>query len=198
MGMFRLDWLHDIIGPRSGQRAQGNSGSVDPVNEPDSRFADGPILLAYATQTGVAEDVSGATREQLLAAGLEVDEIDFEALSLPKLEAASEVLFVTSTTCDGDPPDMAETFAEQAMRQPAALAHLRYGLLALGDRAYEDFCGFGRTLDEWLQSSGAKPWFARVEVDDEDAAALDRWHARIAALAAVGNRQSHDAGMGVR
>lgn len=194
MGMFRLDWLHDIIGPRAGV-GQGDPERGALVIDVDDSLAAGPILLAYATQTGVAEDLSGATREQLLAAGFEVDEIDFDALSLPKLEAASQVLFVASTTCDGDPPDMAETFAEQAMRQPAALAHLRYGLLALGDRAYEDFCGFGRTLDAWLLASGAQAWFPRIDVDDEDAAALDRWHAQIAALAAVGNRQSQNEGV---
>ncbi|HET8899965.1 MAG TPA: flavodoxin family protein, partial [Rhodanobacteraceae bacterium] len=60
--------------------------------------------------------------------------------------------------------------------QPAALTSLRYALLVLGDRGYTHFCGFGRRLDRWLTQSGARAAFPRIEVDDENAAALERWY----------------------
>ncbi len=163
------------------------NGDVAQPPEPlgDVRFAPGPVLIACASQTGVAEDLAAATHEQLRAAGIASRVMDFEALDRPTLEAARQVLFLASTTYDGDPPDMAETFSREAMAQPASLAHLHYGLLALGDRGYGDFCAFGRALDVWLRASGAQPWFPRIEVDDEDAAALERWHAQVAALAAA-------------
>jgi len=177
--MFRLAWLRELIGePAGGHEAP----PVEPVA--GMRFAPGPVLIACASQTGVAEDLAAATREQLRAVGIVSRVADFEALDRAMLETASQVLFLVSTTCDGDPPDMAATFSRTTMAQPASLAPLRYGLLALGDRGYEDFCGFGRALDAWLQASGAQAWFPRIEVDDEDAAALERWHAQVAALAA--------------
>lgn len=177
MGMFRLAWLRDLIGEPAG----APSTPAPPLA--DARFAPGPVLIAYASQTGVAEDLAFATHEQLRAAGVGSRVVEFDALDLPTLAAARQALFLASTTYDGEPPDMAVEFCRTAMAQAAALAQLRYGLLALGDRGYDDFCAFGRTLDAWLTASGAQPWFARIEVDDEDAGALDRWHAQVAALA---------------
>lgn len=176
MGMFQLHWLRELIASPHAPPA------ITPPHSVAVGFAPGPVLLAFATQTGVAEDMANATREQLWSAGVESQLVAFDALTLPMLAQARQALFLASTTYDGDPPDMAETFAKQAMAQPASLGHLRYGLLALGDRAYDDFCGFGRQLDSWLQASGAQACFPRIEVDDENAAALDRWHLQVAAL----------------
>ncbi len=142
----------------------------------------GPLLVVYATQTGVAEDLAAATREVLLGAGGDARVLAFDELPLAMLEGARCVLFVASTTCDGDPPDMAEVFFHEAMAQPAALGHLHYGLLALGDRGYNQFCGFGRRLDAWLEASGAQACFPRIDVDDEDAEAVERWYRQVAGL----------------
>lgn len=185
--MIRLGWLRELIGEPAGSRAAPPPGPVT-----GTRFAPGTVLIAYASQTGVAEDLAEATHEQLRAAGVTSRVVDFETLDLAMLHTASQVLFLASTTYDGDPPDMAETFSRTVMAQTASLAQLHYGLLALGDRGYEDFCSFGRTLDTWLQASGAQAWFPRIEVDDEDARALEHWHAQVAALAVPVTMQRRD------
>ncbi len=149
---------------------------------PTTGFLESPVLLVYATQTGAAESIAEATREQLEMAGLNIHMADFYDLDLVLLERFDQTLFVVSTTFDGDPPDMGEAFFQSAMQQPAALEHLRYGALALGDRAYDLFCGFGHKLDDWLRASAAKPWFDLIEVDDEDEATIERWHAQVAQL----------------
>lgn len=186
MGMFQPAWFHQLIARPHPAAAVTRSPVADrarpyarmpPVLEP------APVLLAYATQTGAAEALAQETCRQLQAAGARVRLAGFDTLDVPLLEASCQALFVASTTCDGDPPDMAEAFHRDAMGRPARLAHLHYGLLALGDSAYDDFCGFGRRVDAWLQASGAQAWFDPVEVDDEDAHALDDWRARIATLA---------------
>src|SRR5690606_30781493 len=91
--------------------------------------------------------------------------------------ASRQVLFVVSTTGEGDPPDHALSFLRQMQggADGEGLAHLEYALLALGDRDYDDFCGFGRQLDQWLRMRGAQPLFDRVEVDNADEAALRHW-----------------------
>ena len=177
MGMFQLNWVKELIGEPGVKRDAGTASAIVAAT-----FAPGPVLLAYATQTGVTEDLANATHEQLLAAGIETELVELNDLDLGKLAATPQALFLTSTTCDGDPPDMAEAFAEERMVERAPLEHLQYGLLALGDRAYDHFCGFGHALDEWLRACGAQPWFPCIEVDDEDGDALDRWHAQVAAL----------------
>lgn len=64
------------------------------------------------------------------------------------------VLVVTSTTGQGDLPDsIVPLFNDlQDMYQP----HLRYGIIALGDSTYANFCGGGKRFDELLQEQGAQ------------------------------------------
>lgn len=64
------------------------------------------------------------------------------------------VLVVTSTTGQGDLPDSIVSLYEgmKDMYQP----HLRYGIIALGDSTYANFCGGGKTFDALLQEQGAR------------------------------------------
>nr|VUD31177.1 flavoprotein YqcA [Raoultella sp. NCTC 9187] len=64
------------------------------------------------------------------------------------------VLVVTSTTGQGDLPDSIIPLYEgiKDMYQP----HLRYGIIALGDSTYANFCGGGKTFDAAAQEQGAK------------------------------------------
>jgi sulfite reductase (NADPH) flavoprotein alpha-component len=65
------------------------------------------------------------------------------------------------------------------MRRPAALNGLEYAVLALGDRHYNAYCGFGVALDRWLQASGARRLFPSVEVHDLDPQALALWSRKL-------------------
>lgn len=64
------------------------------------------------------------------------------------------VLVVTSTTGQGDLPDSIVLLFNdlQDMYQP----HLRYGIIALGDSTYANFCGGGKRFDALLQEQGAQ------------------------------------------
>ena len=67
------------------------------------------------------------------------------------------------------------------------LGRLSYGLLALGDRDYADFCGFGRRVGHWLRQHGARPLFAAIEVHRHDADAIGQWRQHISRLAHLGD-----------
>lgn len=140
-----------------------------------------PVLVAYATQTGAAEQLAHDTWRDLHDAGVTARLLDFETLSVQALHGVDRALFLVSTTYDGDPPDMAETFSRDSMGQAAHLTHLHYGLLALGDSIYGNFCAFGRRLHLWLQASGAQPLFDAIEMDDGNESALTRWRECLAA-----------------
>ena len=144
--------------------------------------ADVAVRVVYASQTGFAEQLARQTLQSLHAAGMTACVDGIDNITVDELRHAGCVLFVASTTGEGEPPDMALTFSRLVMRQPASLAGLRYGLLALGDSDYEDFCGFGRALQRWLQSSGAQALFDPVEVDNEDEASLRHWQHHLAML----------------
>ena len=148
-----------------------------------ARGAGEPILVAYASQTGFAEQVAEATAKALAEAGAPVTLRPLGAVAAADL--TGRALFIVSTTGEGDAPDPARAFIRDVMRDDAALPGLRYGVLALGDSSYARFCAFGRALDAWLAHAGAEPLFDRVEVDDGDPAALRHWQGQLAPLTGV-------------
>ena len=137
-----------------------------------------PTLVLFASQTGQAETIAWQTARRLRAAGTAVRVMALNALDSATLASARRALFVASTYGEGDAPDGASVFAERVMGAPLALPSLRYAVLALGDRQYAHFCGFGRALDAWLHTAGAVRDFDPIEVDNSDPAALADWHAR--------------------
>ena len=147
---------------------------------PDEGPAD--VLVAFASQTGLAEELAWMTARSLAEAGTSVRVALLGDLDAGQLKAASQVLFVASTTGEGDAPDSLSGFLRKQMAVPAGLSGLRYGLLALGDRSYDAFCGFGRALDGWLQASGAARLFDIVEVDNGDTGAIRHWQHQLGLL----------------
>ena len=140
------------------------------------------VLLAFASQTGHAEQLAVLTSEMLLVAGLPVQVKSLSAVTTEMLSSFRRVLFVVSTTGEGDAPENAVDFMRAEMHGTRRLDALEYGLLALGDRRYSNFCGFGHLLDTWLQQSHALPLFDMVEVDDGDAGALRHWQSQLGLL----------------
>ncbi|WP_345777490.1 sulfite reductase subunit alpha [Luteibacter sp. dw_328] len=146
------------------------------------------ILVVHASQTGFASELAERTAELLRNGGLTVDLRDMAALTPALLTQATRALFVVSTTGEGDAPDMATAFRREAMTSPLPLRGLAYGVLALGDRDYEDFCAFGHDLEHWLHASGALPLFDLVEVDNGDEGALRHWQHHVAQLSGLSSQ----------
>ena len=139
-------------------------------------------IIAYASQTGFAEALAVMTARALTDAGEAARLVSFADLDLEMLTLARRALFVVSPTGEGDPPDSAGRVVRRMLDRDAALPDLSYGLLALGDRSYKDYCGFGHAVDGWLRRSGATPLFDVVEVDDADPEAIRHWQHQLNAL----------------
>lgn len=134
------------------------------------------VLVAYASQTGFGEELAWMTAKALSGdGGVGARVVSFADLDVEALMAADRALLIVSTTGEGDPPDSAVRFVRKVMGAEADLSGLRFGLLALGDRSYDAFCGFGHAVDGWLRRSGAQPLFDTVEVDDGEAGAIRHW-----------------------
>jgi sulfite reductase (NADPH) flavoprotein alpha-component len=141
------------------------------------------VLVAYASQTGTAEDLALRTWRALDDAGCAARLVAFDALDADLLRASRRALFVVSTTGEGDAPDMAAGFVRRLLAQSLPLPELHYGLLALGDSEYVNFCGFGRRLDTWLRQQGAQALFDRIEVDNADPGTLRHWQHQVGVVA---------------
>lgn len=140
------------------------------------------ILIAFASQTGFAEQLAWQTAESLQSAGVAVRVEPLGKLDTTKLAPTERALFVVSTTGEGDAPDSVAGFTRKVMAASAPLSTLHYGVLALGDRSYNEYCAFGHTLDTWLKHQGATPLFDLVEVDNGDEGALRHWQHNLSVL----------------
>lgn len=141
-----------------------------------------PVLIAFASQTGYAEQIAWQTASALQAANVPMRVRSLAELTHEELHTAQRALFVVSTSGEGDPPDAGLRFVNTIMNDARNLPRLGYGVLALGDRTYRNFCGFGRTLDGWLKQQSAVPLFDLVEVDNADEAALRQWQQQLRTL----------------
>jgi sulfite reductase (NADPH) flavoprotein alpha-component len=142
-------------------------------------------LVVHASQTGNADYLARRSAELLATGGVAARVLCISALDDALLRTATRILFVASTYGEGDAPDNAARFAGRlaAQHEPDALSHLHYAVLALGDRSYANYCGFGRALDAWLDAHGATRLFDRIDVDRGDPAALADWQHHVARLA---------------
>lgn len=145
-------------------------------------MADGALWVVHASQTGQAEQLAGRSAQSLRDAGVAVRVEALGRVGADDLRAMRRVLFVVSTTGEGDAPDAALPFLRDVLDADVDLARLEYGLLALGDRSYANFRAFGLRLDAWLRRAGAQPLFDRIDVDDGDAAALRHWQHHLGVL----------------
>jgi sulfite reductase (NADPH) flavoprotein alpha-component len=138
------------------------------------------VTLLWASQTGNTESLIERYATRLMESRFEIRTSCMEDYQVSSLAKSQYVLLMTSTFGDGDPPDNAQGFWTQLSAADAPrLEGVRFAVLALGDRNYDQFCGHGRRLDERLAAQGALRLMDRVDCDGEYQESADAWLERV-------------------
>ena len=171
------------LGRRRQKRALARERSL--AAQAGAATAGAPVLVAFATQGGQAERIALHSAGALRAGGRAVDLRAVSALAPGDLAGYGQALFVASTFGEGEAPDAARRFSRELEAWQSMFESCRFAVLALGDRNYARFCGYGHALDRRLQALGGKPLFPLIEVDQGDETALGRWMHALGGLGAA-------------
>ena len=123
--------------------------------------------ILYATQTGNAETV--AKKLQLLAKnqGFNVNLVEMNYHNINSFSQLRNVAIVTSTYGNGEVPDMGIDFWEELKSSKVEMTNLRYGLIALGDKSHEIFCGAGKAISKKLDELKCTKVIQNLECDGD-------------------------------
>jgi len=135
-----------------------------------------PLLVLYGSQTGTAEGLAKRVAKQAGQNGFAATIQDLARVQVSQLPTMGNLLLVTSTYGDGEPPDGARAFWDALKADSAPrLTDLHFSVCALGDSSYAKFCGFGRDLDGRLLELGAKAVTPRGECDVDYERPFNSW-----------------------
>ncbi len=144
-----------------------------------------PLTILFGSQTGTAEGLAKRAARLAGQRGFAATVVDMAQMALPRLVQEPNVLVITSTHGDGDPPDNAKAL-HTALRAPGAprLAGVRFGVCGLGDTNYVRFCQAAKDFDEAIEKLGGARLVPRAECDLDYEKKFGEW--LDAALAALG------------
>src|ERR1700744_5766211 len=145
------------------QAASAPAQAAVPAAPPAKRA---PLTILFGTESGNAEALAGQARKAAAKLGFAPKVIDMADFTPAQAAATENLLIVASTWGEGDPPQRAVDFYEALLADDAPrFEQTRFAVLALGDRAYAQFCEIGRKIDERLTALGGARITDRIECD---------------------------------
>ena len=165
-------WLAGFL---AGIDASSGSGALAIQPAAPARPAE-PLTIIYASESGNSEKLAGDIAKSARKNGLKPTIIDMADLDLAALTSAKKLVFIAATWGEGDPPARAIRAYNELMGEGAPrLDGVEFGVLALGDTAYAEFCAIGKKIDERLAALGGKRVVDRVDCDLDFAEPAARW-----------------------
>jgi sulfite reductase (NADPH) flavoprotein alpha-component len=153
-------WLSGYL---AGLQAASGSQAATPAAPPAKRA---PLTILFGTESGNAEALAAQVRKAAAKLGFAPKVVDMADFSPAQAAATENLVIIASTWGEGDPPQRAIDFYEGLLADDAPrFEKTRFAVLALGDRAYAQFCEIGRKMDERLAALGGARITDRIECD---------------------------------
>jgi len=152
-----------------------------------------PLTILFGSQTGNAESLANQTAKKAKSDGFAPEIFDMADYPLERLATEQNLLIITSTYGEGDPPDNAEELHAFLMSGEAPkLDKVRFSVLGLGDSNYADFNQCAKEFDARLAELGAERLSAGVYCDVDYDDDYDAWLS--GTLTAAGEGESENNG----
>ncbi|XP_015118831.1 NADPH-dependent diflavin oxidoreductase 1 isoform X2 [Diachasma alloeum] len=134
------------------------------------------ITVLYGSETGTAQDTAeeiwiNAKRNGLMCSVTAMDDYNMEHLGSERL-----IIFVASTTGQGDAPSNMTKFWRFLLRKShpqTLLKNLKYAVLGLGDSSYEKYNFAAKKLNKRLAQLGAQEIIPIALADDQHDLGID-------------------------
>ncbi|MGD9507926.1 MAG: sulfite reductase flavoprotein subunit alpha [Geminicoccaceae bacterium] len=163
-------WLAGFL---AGLAARDGTQRAEPQAAP--RAAE-PLLILYASESGNAEGVAAKVAANAKRQGFKATIADVADADLAQVARAKNLLVVAATWGEGDPPARAVPFMRALLGEGTPrFEGVRFSVLALGDRAYVNFCATGREIDQRLEALGGVRVAPRVDADLDFAKPAAAW-----------------------
>jgi sulfite reductase (NADPH) flavoprotein alpha-component len=175
-----IEMLNRLVGPASPtQRAwlAGFLAGMDttPQAAVGAQTAE-PLTIVYATESGNSERLASDMAKAARKMGLKPSVVDMADLDVATLTSIRRLVVIAATWGEGDPPARAiRAYAELMGDGAPRLDGTEFGVLALGDTAYAEFCAIGQALDARLEALGGKRVAERVDCDLDFAESAGHW-----------------------
>ena len=155
--------------------AFGHDANVPATAAPEAQQTT-QLNILYGTQTGNAEAVAQDTAKRAQSQGFKAIVSAMDDVTMDAFNAMERVLVVVSTYGEGEMPDNGELFWEALAASDAPkLNGMQFGVIALGDTGYDEFCQAGKLIDTRLEQLGAKRLLARVDCDIDYEEPAEQW-----------------------
>ena len=125
------------------------------------------LEILYATQTGNAEEVAQNLNSLAKSKGFIVNINEMNHYTMDQFRKLKNVAIVTSTYGEGEVPEMGIEFWKDLESSSIKISNLKYGLIALGDRSHEIFCGAGKAISKKLDELDGKKVIENLECDGD-------------------------------
>lgn len=170
-------WLNDFFAKQFAGGAIQSNGEGPVV----------PVTILWGSQTGNAENCAKLMAKAMTGGNFQPEVFDMAAYEASRLSQEKNVLVITSTYGDGEPPDNAADFVETLLSDSApTMKGVKFSVLALGDTEYPDFCETGKVIDRRFGELGGERIHDRVDCDVDYDEPFDVWKAGIIEVLGAG------------